>query len=154
MFQKGRHSELIIPHLVEGSMPVLQEEQFFFFLKTCFCVYGCPFNKVIDSVIVIYSKLRKFFSRFKKNELSVEYVRGSVLELIIQRWIRIHGLCHQRKVFYRIPQSELIVIIISIHWTVSYVPGTWVYICISMLILIRFILFLHFTVEETEAKGS
>ena len=126
----------------------------FFFLKTCFCVYGCPFNKVIDSVIVIYSKLRKFFSRFKKNELSVEYVRGSVLELIIQRWIRIHGLCHQRKVFYRIPQSELIVIIISIHWTVSYVPGTWVYICISMLILIRFILFLHFTVEETEAKGS
>lgn len=86
MFQKGRHSELIIPHLVEGSMPVLQEEQFFFFfLKTCFCIYGCPFNKVIDSVIVIYSKLRRFFSRFKKNELSVEYVQGSVLELIIQR---------------------------------------------------------------------
>lgn len=84
MFQKGRHSELTIPHLVEGSMPVLQEERFFF-LKTCFYVYGCPFNKVIDSVIVIYSKLRKFFSRFKKNELSVEYVQGSVLELIIQR---------------------------------------------------------------------
>lgn len=47
-FRKGG-TELIIPHLVEGSMPVLQEKQFFF-LETCFCVYGCPFNKVIDSV--------------------------------------------------------------------------------------------------------
>ena len=60
---------------------MLQEERFFF-LKTCFYVYGCPFNKVIDSVTVIYNELQK--SRFKENELSVEYVQGSVLELIIQ----------------------------------------------------------------------
>lgn len=73
---------MTIPHLVEGSMPVLQEERFFF-LKTCFYVYGCPFNKVIDSVTVIYNELQKS-SRFKENELSVEYVQGSVLELIIQ----------------------------------------------------------------------